>query len=92
MSTEAELAEAGLVQGFIGPVDQKVKVLLDREMVQTKNMCCGANDEGYHLEAGGEDLVFSAKDVAVARRTIDVEEELAAADASEQTQEEATEQ
>lgn len=49
MSTEAELAEAGLVQGFIGPVDQKVKVLLDREMVQTKNMCCGANDEGYHL-------------------------------------------
>ena len=52
----------------------------------------GLDDEGYHLEAGGEDLVFSAKDVAVARRTIDVEEELAAADESEQTQEEANEQ
>lgn len=37
-------------------------------------------------------MVFSAKDVAVARRTIDVEEELAAADEAEQTQEEANEQ
>ena len=48
--------------------------------------------DGRLQEAGGEDLVFSAKDVAVARRTIDVEEELAAADESEQRQEEANEQ
>ena len=52
----------------------------------------GLDDEGYHLYAGGADMVFSAKDVAVARRTIDVEEELAAADEAEQTQEEANEQ
>lgn len=49
MSTEDELAQAGLVKGYIGPVGQKVKVLLDNEVVTGINLCCGANDSGYHL-------------------------------------------
>lgn len=49
MSTEEELAQAGLVKGYIGPVGQKVKVLLDQEVVAGVNLCCGANDTGYHL-------------------------------------------
>lgn len=49
MSTEAELADAGLVKGYIGPLGQKVKVLVDSEVAAGKNLCCGANDQGYHL-------------------------------------------
>lgn len=49
MSTEEELAAAGLVKGYIGPIDQKVKVLVDEEVVAGRNLCCGANDKGYHL-------------------------------------------
>ena len=49
MSTEAELADAGLVKGYIGPLEQKVKVLVDSEVAAGKNLCCGANDQGYHL-------------------------------------------
>ncbi|MEG2658392.1 MAG: proline--tRNA ligase [Clostridiales bacterium] len=49
MSTEEELQSAGLVQGYIGAVDQKVKMLLDTEVTTGKNLCCGANDHGYHL-------------------------------------------
>ncbi len=49
MSTEAELADAGLVKGYIGPLGQKVKVLVDSEIAAGKNLCCGANDQGYHL-------------------------------------------
>ncbi len=49
MSTEEELAAAGLVKGYIGPIDQKIKVLVDEEVVAGRNLCCGANDKGYHL-------------------------------------------
>lgn len=49
MGTEEDLKNAGLVQGFIGPCNQKVRVLIDEEVALGKNFCCGANDEGYHL-------------------------------------------
>lgn len=49
MGTEVDLQNAGLVQGFIGPCNQKVRVLVDEEVAQGRNFCCGANDEGYHL-------------------------------------------
>lgn len=49
MGTEVDLANAGLVQGFIGPCGQKVRVLIDNEVAESRNLCCGANDEGYHL-------------------------------------------
>lgn len=52
----------------------------------------GLDDEGYHLDADGENLTFLLKDVAVAKRTIDVEEEIAAADEALQIQEEINEQ
>lgn len=49
MGTDVDLQNAGLVQGFIGPCGQKVKVLVDEEIAQGRNFCCGANEEGYHL-------------------------------------------
>ncbi len=50
MGTEEDLKNAGLTQGFIGPCGQKVRVLLDREVAESANLCCGANEEGYHLK------------------------------------------
>ena len=49
MGTEVDLQNAGLVQGFIGPCGQKIRVLVDEEVAEAKNLCCGANEEGYHL-------------------------------------------
>ena len=50
MGSEEELRAAGLVQGFIGPCGQKVRVLVDEEVAHSANLCCGANEEGYHLK------------------------------------------
>lgn len=52
----------------------------------------GMDEQGYHLDIGGDEMIFPVKDVAVARRTIDVEQELALADEAEHTQEESNEQ
>ena len=49
MGTEVDLVNAGLKQGFIGPCGQKIKVLVDEEVAETPNLCCGANEENYHL-------------------------------------------
>ena len=49
MGTDVDLRNAGLVQGFIGPCGQKIKVLVDEEIAEGRNICCGANEEGYHL-------------------------------------------
>ena len=49
MGTDADLAAAGVVQGFIGPCGQKLRVLVDEEVASARNLCCGANEEGYHL-------------------------------------------
>lgn len=49
MGTDVDLRNAGLVQGFIGPCGQKIKVLVDEEIAEGRNFCCGANEEGYHL-------------------------------------------
>ena len=49
MATEEDLVNAGLVQGFIGPVGQKLRVLVDHEIAQGRNFCCGANEKDYHF-------------------------------------------
>ena len=73
------------------PVEVKLYRPLDGQKLFT-GIFKGMDDKGYHLDVGGEDLFFPAKDVALARRTIDVEQELALADEAEQAQEEANEQ
>lgn len=48
--TEEELAELGLVPGFIGPLDQdKAKHVIDSDLKDAKNMICGANVVDYHF-------------------------------------------
>ena len=42
--------ESGLHAGYTGPYQLSVKgkVLLDRSLEGIQNLCCGANEEGYH--------------------------------------------
>lgn len=48
--TEEELAEIGLVPGFIGPLEQdKAKHVMDSELKNAANMICGANEKDYHF-------------------------------------------
>lgn len=45
------LAKAGTVGGYMGPVGmdpQKVIIVVDQSVMQMHNICCGANEEGYH--------------------------------------------
>jgi len=46
------LAQAGTVGGYMGPVGldpKKVIIVVDQSVMKMHNICCGANDEGYHF-------------------------------------------
>lgn len=49
-ATEAEIAAAGLVGGFCGPVGLKgVEFYIDKELEGERQMICGANERDYHF-------------------------------------------
>ena len=49
-ASEADVAKAGLVAGFCGPVGLKdVKFFIDNELRGASNMICGANEKDYHF-------------------------------------------
>ena len=46
------LAKCGTVGGYMGPVGldaKKVMIVVDQSVMKMHNVCCGANEEGYHL-------------------------------------------
>lgn len=46
------LAKYGTVGGYMGPVGldaKKVIIVVDQSVMKMHNVCCGANEEGYHL-------------------------------------------
>ncbi len=45
---EDELKELGVTPGFIGPDVKNVKVVIDNELKNAKNLICGANKVDYH--------------------------------------------
>ncbi|MGZ5208019.1 MAG: proline--tRNA ligase [Sulfuricurvum sp.] len=48
--SEAELAEIGLIPGFIGPLDQdKIRYVMDNDTKNATSMICGANEADYHF-------------------------------------------
>lgn len=52
MATEEQLAAAGTVGGYMGPVgidNKKVIVVVDATVMKMHNVCCGANKEGFHF-------------------------------------------
>ena len=49
-ATETEIAAAGLVGGFCGPVGLKgIEFYIDKELAGESQMICGANERDYHF-------------------------------------------
>ncbi|MDO4197386.1 MAG: proline--tRNA ligase [Erysipelotrichaceae bacterium] len=42
------IASSNAVPGYCGPIDLNCKVVIDSEVLEMSNFCCGANKEGYH--------------------------------------------
>ncbi len=42
------IATSNAVPGFTGPIDLNAKIVIDKEVLQMKNFCCGANKKDYH--------------------------------------------
>ncbi len=47
--TEEDFVEHGIPKGYIGPVDQKIRLIADRTLEGARNVVGGANETGYHL-------------------------------------------
>ena len=68
-----EIDHAGLVAGAIGPVNlaKGLTVVYDRSLEGTRNLVCGANEEGYHFTGLNMDRdVPNAEYVDVAKATV----------------------
>jgi prolyl-tRNA synthetase len=56
--SEEELLEAGIIPGFIGPLDQdKAKHVIDKDLLNATNMICGANEQDYHFVGVSLDVI-----------------------------------
>lgn len=42
------IAKSNAVPGYTGPINLNSKVVIDEEILNMKNFCCGANKVGYH--------------------------------------------
>ena len=49
LATYDDILSLGSVEGFVGPVNMKVKVVVDEEVAKMKNVVVGANEFNYHL-------------------------------------------
>ena len=68
-----EIDHAGLVAGAIGPVNpaKGITVVYDRSLEGTRNLVCGANEEGYHFTGLNMDRdVPNAEYADVAKATV----------------------
>ncbi len=68
-----EIDHVGLVAGAIGPVNlaKGITVVYDRSLEGTRNLVCGANEEGYHFTGLNMDRdVPDAEYVDVAKATV----------------------
>lgn len=56
---DALIATSNAVPGYTGPINLNAKVVVDNEVLEMKNFCCGANKEGYHyINANVKDIKF----------------------------------
>lgn len=42
------IGKSNAVPGYTGPINLNAKIVIDREILNMKNFCCGANKLGYH--------------------------------------------
>ena len=47
-ATDELISTSNAVPGFTGPIDLNAKIVIDREVLEMKNFCCGGNKTGYH--------------------------------------------
>lgn len=53
------IATSNAVPGFTGPIGLNCKVVIDDEILNMKNFCCGANENGYHfINANVKDINY----------------------------------
>ncbi len=56
---DALIATSNAVPGFTGPINLKAKIVIDREILNMQNFCCGANKLGYHyINANIDDFKY----------------------------------
>jgi len=63
--SEEELAKAGLVAGYMTPLNTPdgVRVVVDNTLKDATDMICGANEEGYHTTGNTIDGAFEYSDI-----------------------------
>lgn len=49
LASEAELIDAGLFEGFVGPANVALPIYIDEEITTMKNIVVGANEKDFHL-------------------------------------------
>lgn len=53
------IATSNAVPGFTGPIGLNTKTVIDNEVLNMKNFCCGGNKEGFHyINANVKDLKY----------------------------------
>ncbi|MBQ3273577.1 MAG: proline--tRNA ligase [Solobacterium sp.] len=53
------IAASNAVPGFTGPIGLKARIVVDKEVLNMRNFCCGANKEGYHyINANPKDFTY----------------------------------
>lgn len=53
------IATSNAIPGFTGPIGLNAKVVIDNEVLNMKNFCCGGNKEGFHyINANIKDFKF----------------------------------
>lgn len=54
------IATSNAVPGYTGPINLNSKIVIDREILNMKNFCCGGNKEGYHyINANIKDFKYN---------------------------------
>ena len=53
------IASSNAVPGYCGPINLNCKVVIDNEVLNMRNFCCGANESGYHyINANPKDIKY----------------------------------
>ena len=53
------IATSNAVPGYCGPIGLDCKVVIDEEVLEIRNFCCGANKKGYHyINAHPQDIRY----------------------------------
>lgn len=58
-ASEELIKTSNAVSGYTGPIGLNAKIVIDNEVLEMQNFCCGANKEGYHyINANVKDFKY----------------------------------